>query len=163
MLCGSCLIGAALILRTGAFPIRIVRLNTYNSDIGREAKVTADEGKPTTPDPMRRFFGDRKSQKEEQRLQKRDFGHAFRGDMANLRYTPSLERRDQVSILVAGGLPEEAIAQLLEISRPTLRKYYREEILTARARRKAEIILAMYHAAISGNVSAQKAWLRLAD
>jgi hypothetical protein len=36
-------------------------------------------------------------------------------------------------------------------------------MLTERAKRKAQVLLAMYNAAIRGNVAAQKAWLKRAE
>ena len=82
--------------------------------------------------------------------------------MPNPPFRPSSEQRERVGILAASGLSEDAIARALGISRPTLRKHFREDMLTERAKRKAQVLLAMYNAAIRGNVAAQKAWLKRA-
>ena len=82
--------------------------------------------------------------------------------MPNPPFRPSSEQRERVGVLAASGLSEDAIARALDISRPTLRKHFREEMLTERAERRAQVLLAMYKAAIRGNVAAQKAWLKRA-
>jgi DNA-binding CsgD family transcriptional regulator len=74
-------------------------------------------------------------------------------------HVATVETREQVEILVAGGMRQWQIAAALRISEPTLREHYPEELDGGRARRDAVVIEALFRAAASGNVSAQKAWL----
>lgn len=77
-------------------------------------------------------------------------------------HVPTEETREQVSILLAGGLAAWQIAVAIGISEPTLRERYAEELASGRARMTAKVVLAMYSNAVEGkNVAAQKAFLTL--
>jgi AcrR family transcriptional regulator len=74
-------------------------------------------------------------------------------------FEPNKSHRRQVSIAAGGGMTYEAIAAALEISVPTLRKYFAQELASGAAKRRLEILSAMFKAAKEGNVSAQKAYI----
>ncbi len=73
------------------------------------------------------------------------------------------ETRRRVEILVAGGMNAWQIAAALEVSEPTLRLHYDQELASGRSKRRAEMLEALFKAGVEGgNVSAQKAWLQMA-
>lgn len=74
-------------------------------------------------------------------------------------HRPTRATRDQVEVLTAAGQAAWQVAVALGISEPTLREHYETELANGRARKTAEIELALYRAAAGGNVSAIKAWL----
>lgn len=76
-------------------------------------------------------------------------------------HIPTEELRERVEILVAGGMPAWHIAAALGISEPTLREHYAHELDTGRARKNAEVLVALHRKAAEGNVSAARAWLDL--
>jgi AcrR family transcriptional regulator len=76
-------------------------------------------------------------------------------------YSPTLENRQKVEILIAARMAHEDIARVLGITPPTLRKHFREEILTGLAKKRAEVLVAMHTSALAGNTSAQKSMLAL--
>ncbi len=76
-------------------------------------------------------------------------------------YSPTLEKRQKVEILIAARMAHEDIARVLGITAPTLRKHFREEILTGLAKKRAEVLVAMHTSALAGNTSAQKSMLAL--
>lgn len=78
-------------------------------------------------------------------------------------YEPTAEARRQVEIWAGGGMSHPEICNCLGISPPTLRKYFEQELTAGAAKRKGEVIDAMYRTALAGNVSAQKAFLNRAD
>ena len=63
-------------------------------------------------------------------------------------------RSEQVRVLSAHGMTKEHISQALEISIPTLNQYCGDDFEKARAKVKADVIMARYKAAMDGNVSA---------
>lgn len=75
-------------------------------------------------------------------------------------FSPSKEQREKVEVLICANESEEDIARVLGISRPTLRKHFKEEIATGQAKRRAEVIMAQFRAAVGGNVSAQDKFLK---
>lgn len=70
-------------------------------------------------------------------------------------YEPTDDARKNVRILKACGMSHEAIAEVLGISEPTLKKHFFLDLDIATAVVRAELILARYNSAMSGNVSAQ--------
>ena len=79
-------------------------------------------------------------------------------------FQPTPEQRSRCSILSAGRMPEEAIASVFGITRPTLRKHFADELTTGAAKRNAAVLLALYETAVAGNVAAARTWLaRQAD
>jgi DNA-binding CsgD family transcriptional regulator len=75
-------------------------------------------------------------------------------------HVPTVETRDRVEVLVAGGMHQWQIAAALGISVPTLCEHYAEQLENGSSRKKAEVLEALFKAATEGaNVTAQKAWL----
>ena len=74
-------------------------------------------------------------------------------------HEPTPESRERVQILLGGGMTHDQIAAAIGISAPTLRQHYGEELSTGRAKKRAEMLEAMFRAGIGGNVSAQKAYI----
>lgn len=70
-------------------------------------------------------------------------------------YAPSDEEREKVRVLKAGGMSNEAIAECIGISEPTLRKHFHSELDRGGARVKADVLMARYRSAMGGNVQAQ--------
>ena len=79
-------------------------------------------------------------------------------------FHPTNEQRDQCATLSAGRMPEEAIAAVFGITRPTLHKHFAAELTQGAAERTAAVLLALYEMAVAGNVAAARTWLaRQAD
>ena len=76
-------------------------------------------------------------------------------------HVPTPETRGKVEVLLAGGMMAWQIAMAIGVSEPTLREHYGDQLSAGKARKRAEVILAMHKEAISGNVSAQKGFLAL--
>tara|TARA_Y100001938_G_C8078632_1_gene427704 strand:+ start:1041 stop:1484 length:444 start_codon:yes stop_codon:yes gene_type:complete len=77
---------------------------------------------------------------------------------------PEYEKTDEniktVEALAIAGVPQKIISQILKISEPTLRKHFRNELDTSKARANAVISQALFRNAKSGNVAAQIFWLK---
>lgn len=71
------------------------------------------------------------------------------------------EERMKVKVLTASGMSQIEIAEVIGCTAPTLRKHFKEELLLGSAHVKAEIVMARYHAAMSGNVSAQNKMIEM--
>lgn len=67
--------------------------------------------------------------------------------------------REKARVLKAGGMSNEAIAEAIGISEPTLRKYFSLDLEIGAAKVTADVLMARYKAAVGGNVSAQNKWL----
>lgn len=76
-------------------------------------------------------------------------------------FVPTTDERQKVEVLSAARMPHEDIARVLGLTPPTLRKHFRQELATGLAKKRAEAIVAMYNAAIGGNVSAQKSFVAM--
>lgn len=72
------------------------------------------------------------------------------------KFRPTDEQRDQVEILVSGGMTHEDIATAIGISKPTLEKHFRDELAHGGPKKRAEVLGMLYAAARKGNVTAQK-------
>ena len=70
-------------------------------------------------------------------------------------YAPTADEREKVRVLKAGGMSNEAIAECLSITPPTLRKHFHSELDRGSAKVRADVLMARYRAAIGGNVQAQ--------
>jgi hypothetical protein len=77
---------------------------------------------------------------------------------------PEYEKNEEsiktVEALSIAGVPQKIISQILKISEPTLRKHFRNELDTSKARANAVISQALFKNAKSGNVAAQIFWLK---
>lgn len=65
-----------------------------------------------------------------------------------------------VETLVIAGVPQKIIAEIIKISEPTLRKHYRSELDTSKAKANAVISQSLFRQARDGNVTAQIFWLK---
>ncbi len=74
-------------------------------------------------------------------------------------YEASSEDRERVEVLLGGGMSEEEIAVVFGMARNTLRKHFGRELMTGRAKRRSEMLMAMFQSGKAGNVSAQKAYM----
>lgn len=70
-------------------------------------------------------------------------------------YAPTDDEREKVRVLKAGGMSNEAIAEAIGISEPTLRKHFSSELDRATAKVRADLMMARYRSAMGGNVAAQ--------
>ena len=76
---------------------------------------------------------------------------------------PYIKKEDDaklVEALTIAGVTQTLIAQIVKISEPTLRKHYREQLDTSKARANAIISQALFKKAKDGNVLAQIFWLK---
>lgn len=76
-------------------------------------------------------------------------------------YVPTDEEREKVRVLKAGGMSNEAVAEAIGISEPTLRKHFSSEIDRATAKVRADLLMARYRSAMGGNVAAQNKMIEL--
>ncbi|GLQ36738.1 hypothetical protein GCM10007908_03580 [Rhizobium albus] len=70
-------------------------------------------------------------------------------------YQATDEEREKVRVLKAGGMSNEAVAEALGISEPTLRKHFSSELDRGTAKVRADLLMARYRSAMGGNVAAQ--------
>lgn len=73
-------------------------------------------------------------------------------------FKPTAAQRRTVAIVAGAGVSHEEIALGMGISRPTLEKHFAFELTTGAYQKRQEVLKAMYKAAKSGNVAAQKAY-----
>lgn len=73
-------------------------------------------------------------------------------------HEPTEKNRIIVRVMTAGGLDQIAIAGVLGISKPTLRKWYRKEIATAANEAHAQVSASLYKMAVSGKHVAAAIW-----
>jgi len=76
---------------------------------------------------------------------------------------PYIKKEDDaklVEALTIAGVTQTLIAQIVKISEPTLRKNFRKELDTSKARANAVISQALFKKAKDGNVVAQIFWLK---
>lgn len=78
-------------------------------------------------------------------------------------FAPTDDDREKVRVLKAGGMSNEAIAEAIGISEPTLRKHFPSELDRGGAKVTADLLMARYRSAMGGNVSAQTKMLELVD
>lgn len=69
--------------------------------------------------------------------------------------------RRNVNAMVACGTTQDLIAQILEIDTKTLRKHFRREIDTAKAKADAAVGTSLHHMATNGNVAAAIFWAKV--
>ena len=75
-------------------------------------------------------------------------------------YQKTEEDAKNVEALTIAGVPQRLIAEILKISEPTLRKHYRNELDTSKAKANAVISQALFKSAKDGNITAQIFWLK---
>ena len=75
-------------------------------------------------------------------------------------YQKTEEDAKNVEALTIAGVPQKLICEILKISEPTLRKHYRSELDTSKAKANAVISQALFKQAREGNIAAQIFWLK---
>ncbi len=78
-------------------------------------------------------------------------------------YKPTEDDRKTVSLMCAVGIPHESIALCIGdsgIDDKTMRKYFAEELKTAKIKANAKIGGSIFNAAMSGNMTAATLWAR---
>ena len=73
---------------------------------------------------------------------------------------PTDGERKQVSALIAYGIPQDAIAELMGIQRAALARCYKKEIANAGHQANARVAESLYQLAIKGNLGAMTFWLK---
>lgn len=76
-------------------------------------------------------------------------------------HAPTEESRRLVSVVAGAGMLHEEIAVMLGISQPTMRKHYEDELSMGAYARRAEVLAALYGAAVKGNATAARAYLAI--
>ena len=77
-------------------------------------------------------------------------------------YEPTAKDRLTVKVMVAGGLEQSAIAAVIGVSQPTLRKHFRHELDTAAAEANSAVVASLYQMATRGkNVAAAIWWSKV--
>jgi hypothetical protein len=81
--------------------------------------------------------------------------------MARPAFQPTAALRKKVSICAGGGMSHEELALALGISRPTLEKHFALELSVGAYQRRAEVLSAIHRAALKGNITAAREFLKL--
>ena len=81
-------------------------------------------------------------------------------DVGRPPYIKKDEDAKLVEALAIAGVTQTLIAQIVKISEPTLRKNFRKELDTSKARANAIVSQALFKKAKDGNVIAQIFWLK---
>ena len=71
-------------------------------------------------------------------------------------FKPTIQQRDRVALLAAGGIPQPAIAALVGCCERTLRTYFAVELETGRGVKRAENLERLEAAAKGGSIGAMK-------
>ena len=75
-------------------------------------------------------------------------------------YKKTDEDAKNVEALTIAGVPQKLVSKILKISEPTLRKHYRDELDTSKAKANAVISQSLFKQAREGNIAAQIFWLK---
>ncbi len=75
-------------------------------------------------------------------------------------HTPTTETRELVERMCMAGIPETAQAQVVGISRGTLRRHYKEILRLSLLRKNAEAAELLWQKVRAGNVTALIFWLK---
>ena len=75
-------------------------------------------------------------------------------------YKKTDEDAKNVEALTIAGVPQKLVSKILKISEHTLRKHYRDELDTSKAKANAVISQSLFKLAREGNVTAQIFWLK---
>jgi hypothetical protein len=81
--------------------------------------------------------------------------------MARPSFKPTAAQRRKVAVAAGAGMAHEQIALGLGITKPTLYKYFEQELTAGAAEKKMEALVALHAAAKRGNSAAVKAYLAL--
>lgn len=75
-------------------------------------------------------------------------------------FEPTETQRYSVGLMAAIGIPQTAISEALEISEPTLRKYFKQELQTGRTRTITKVADSLVRQALAGNITAAIFYLK---
>jgi hypothetical protein len=75
-------------------------------------------------------------------------------------HEPTEKNRNLVRSLAGIGVPQDDIAILVEITKPTLHKYYREEMDKGMAEANAKVAKTLFERAVSGDLGAAIFWAK---
>jgi hypothetical protein len=75
-------------------------------------------------------------------------------------FEPTDKQRSQVKAMALAQIDQETIARSIEVSKPTLLKYFRSELDDSNAQADSSVVGALYKSAITGNVAAQIFWCK---
>jgi hypothetical protein len=92
-----------------------------------------------------------------------DPAREYRDPRGRKKLKVSNELRDRVAVLRAAGMERDEIADAIGCSERTLRTYFLPELNEGKSVKRAEVISALYAAAVAGNVSAAKAFLAMSE
>lgn len=76
-------------------------------------------------------------------------------------YEPTEENRKTVRALVAYGVAQDDICTVLDISKPTLHKYFRRELDVSMIEANAKVGQSLFNMATNGNVAAAIFWAKV--
>ncbi len=79
---------------------------------------------------------------------------------SNAPHVPSVEFRDNVSLLIAFGLKQEQVSKVLGIAKNTLRKYYKHEIENGSDVLNARVAKQLFEKAMAGDTVSILFWLK---
>jgi len=80
--------------------------------------------------------------------------------MARPPFEPTPEQRRMVKSLSALGIRQEEIALIMEITPPTLRRHFRDELDRGGVEANSQVAQALFKLALAGNVTAMIFWLK---
>lgn len=72
---------------------------------------------------------------------------------------PRPEVAESIGILTSGGIPTNSIARVLNISKDTLYRFYREELDEGRHQANSKVVSTIYQAAVAGENWACSLWV----
>jgi DNA-binding XRE family transcriptional regulator len=82
------------------------------------------------------------------------------GNPHQLPHEPTEETRASVKSMTQCGIKQDDMCLVIGVSKPTLEKYYREELDTAMVLANNAVAKSLYQQAINGNVTAQIWWTK---
>jgi DNA-binding XRE family transcriptional regulator len=80
--------------------------------------------------------------------------------MSQAPHEPTDEARKMAKTLSGLGVPQDDIATLIGVSKPTLHKHYREELDKGMAEANAKVAGSLFNQAVGGNTSAAIFWMK---
>ena len=80
--------------------------------------------------------------------------------MSQAPHEPTDETRTMARTLSGLGVPQDDIATLLGVSKPTLHKHYRDELDKGMAEANAKVAQSLFKQATSGNTAAAIFWMK---
>ena len=75
-------------------------------------------------------------------------------------HEPTDRQRAEVEAYAAVGVPQEDIARLIGISKPTLYDRYRDELDLGKAKANAQVAKTLFREAVNGNMTAAIFWMK---